>query len=85
MSEYIANGMVGSKPATYAVCSACHGEDGKGVPYVGPNIVEYDDALISAVLHDGKKGLIGMMPNFKGRLNPTQDRALAAYIRSIGE
>ncbi len=69
----------------YAVCAACHGMDGKGMAFVGPNIVEYDDALVIAVLTDGKKGNIGAMPSFKGRLNPTQEKALAAYIRNLGE
>lgn len=59
--------------------------DGKGIAFVGPNIAEYDDAVITAVLTDGKKANIGIMPNFKGRLNATQEKALAAYIRSIGE
>jgi cytochrome c oxidase cbb3-type subunit 3 len=53
--------------------------------YVAPNIREYDDALVMAVLKDGKKGVIGAMPSFNERLNVTQEKALAAYLRSIGE
>jgi len=85
VSEYVAGGFKGEQPASYAVCAGCHGADGKGMPFVAPNIIEYDDAVISSVLTDGKKANIGIMPNFKGRLNPTQEKAVAAYIRSIGE
>ena len=85
VSAYVAGGFKGEQPAMYAVCAGCHGADGKGIAFVGPNIKEYDDAIISAILTDGKKANIGIMPNFKGRLNATQEKAVAAYIRSIGE
>ena len=85
VSAYVAGGFKGEQPAMYSVCAGCHGADGKGMAFVAPNIAEYDDAVISSVLTDGKKANIGIMPNFKGRLNPTQEKAIAAYIRSIGE
>ncbi len=85
VSFYVASGFKNEQPAAYAVCASCHGTDGKGVAYVGPSIVEYDDALIASVLENGKKASIGMMPSFKGRLNPTQEKAIATYIRSLGE
>jgi cytochrome c oxidase cbb3-type subunit 3 len=86
VSAYVANGFNGEGADVFAnVCASCHGVDGKGMAYVGPNIVEYDDAIVTAVLENGKKGNIGMMPSFKGRLNPTQEKAVAAYIRSLGE
>eukprot|EP01029_Cantina_marsupialis_P023686 TRINITY_DN5967_c0_g1_i1.p2 TRINITY_DN5967_c0_g1~~TRINITY_DN5967_c0_g1_i1.p2 ORF type:complete len:297 (-),score=86.22 TRINITY_DN5967_c0_g1_i1:1739-2629(-) len=85
VASYVAGGFQGEQPASFAVCAGCHGADGKGMAYVGPNIREYDDALVTSVLTNGKKGHIGSMPSFKGRLNPTQEKALAAYIRSIGE
>ena len=85
VSAYVAGGFKGEQPAAYGVCAGCHGADGKGMPYVAPNILEYDDALVTAVLQNGKKGDIGAMPSFKGRLNPTQEKAVANYIRSIGE
>jgi len=85
VSSYVAGGFKGEQPAAYAVCASCHGIDGKGMAYVGPNIAEYDDSIVSVVLENGKKGNIGMMPSFKGRLNPTQEKAVAAYIRSLGE
>ncbi len=85
IADYVAGGFKGEQPAAYAACAGCHGADGKGIAFVGPNIAEYDDAVISAVLQDGKKANIGTMPSFKGRLNPTQEKALANYIRSLGE
>lgn len=85
VAEYVANGFKGEQPAAYAACAGCHGIDGKGMAYVAPNIREYDDALVMAVLKDGKKGNIGGMPSFDGRLNETQQKALAAYLRSLGE
>ncbi len=85
VAEYVANGFKGEQPASYGVCAGCHGAEGKGMPYVAPNIREYDDALVLAVLKDGKKGNIGAMPSFAGRLNETQEKALAAYLRSLGE
>ncbi len=85
IAEYVAGGFKGEQPAAYATCAGCHGADGKGMPYVAPNIREYDDAIVSAVLKDGKKSNIGAMPSFDGRLNETQQKALAAYLRSLGE
>ena len=85
VSTYVASGFKGEQPASYAVCASCHGANGEGMAYVAPNIKEYDDAIIKHVLDEGKKADIGIMPNFKGRLNDTQEKAIAAYIRSLGE
>jgi len=88
VSNYVANGMkdTGAGADIFAgVCSSCHGVDGKGMGGMSPNLVEYDDALVINVLKHGKKGIIGAMPNFEGRLTETQDKAVATYLRSIGE
>jgi cytochrome c oxidase cbb3-type subunit 3 len=53
--------------------------------YVAPNLVTYSNELIATVLNDGKKSSIGTMPSFKGRLSETQVKAVATYLRSIGE
>jgi cytochrome c oxidase cbb3-type subunit 3 len=84
IAEYVAGGMKGAKPAMWAACSSCHGENGEGMPYVAPDIKNYSDALVASVLKDGKKGIIGAMPEFKGRLTDTQVKAVAHYLRSIG-
>ena len=85
VATWVANGSKGEAPASFGVCAGCHGMDGKGIEYVGPSLTTYDDSLISSVLHDGKKGNIGEMPSFTGRLNETQIKATASYLRSIGE
>eukprot|EP00824_Muranothrix_gubernata_P017573 TRINITY_DN3592_c0_g2_i1.p1 TRINITY_DN3592_c0_g2~~TRINITY_DN3592_c0_g2_i1.p1 ORF type:complete len:224 (-),score=5.47 TRINITY_DN3592_c0_g2_i1:150-821(-) len=85
IATFVAGGMKGAKPAAWAACSSCHGENGEGMPFVAPNIKTYSDDLVLTVLKDGKKGIIGAMPNFEGRLTETQEKAVAAYIRSIGE
>ena len=85
IAEYVAGGFKGEQPASFAACAGCHGIDGNGIEYVAPNIRAYDDALVMAVLKDGKKSNIGSMPSFDGRLNETQQKALAAYLRSLGE
>ena len=85
VASYVSGGFKGEQPASFAVCAGCHGIDGNGMEYVGPNIRAYDDALVTSVLKDGKKSNIGTMPSFDGRLNETQQKALAAYLRSLGE
>jgi cytochrome c oxidase cbb3-type subunit 3 len=86
VANYVANGMSGPGADIFAgACASCHGADGKGMGGMSPNLVEYDDTLVINVLKNGKKGIIGAMPHFEGRLGETQDKAVAAYIRSIGE
>ena len=85
VSAYVANGFKGEQPVAYATCAACHGDNGEGMPMVGPNIKSYDDSIVIAVLKQGKKGLLGHMPSFNERLNETQEKALASYIRSLGD
>lgn len=46
VSNYLLNGMEGKAPLSYSVCSACHGEDGKGLDYVAPNIQFYSQRLL---------------------------------------
>jgi len=86
VSAYIANGMTGEGAEIFAgVCSSCHGADGTGMEGMAPNLVAYDDTLVANVLTHGKKGITGTMPAFTGRLNETQTKALASYLRSLGE
>jgi len=85
IAEYVASGFKGQKPASWATCAGCHGDDGKGIPGVAPNLREYDDNLVTAVLNNGKKGEIGTMPSFKTLLNDIQKKAVATYLRSIQE
>ena len=85
VSAYVANGMSGAGADVFAgTCSSCHGEDGKGMEYVAPNIATFDGALITNVLNHGKKGAIGSMPAFD-RLNAKQKEAVSAYIASLSK
>ena len=83
IAEYVANGLKGEKPKSWASCASCHNENGEGVAYIAPNIKSYSDELVSTVLNNGKKGVIGTMPSFKGRLSELQMKALATHIRSL--
>lgn len=85
VSEYVANGMSGAGADVYAgTCASCHGEDGKGIAYVGPNIATFTPELVVNVLNNGKKGAIGSMPAFN-RLNAKQKEAAGAYITSLSQ
>jgi cytochrome c oxidase cbb3-type subunit 3 len=83
IATYIAEGMKGEKPASFAACASCHGEDGKGMNGMAPNLAQYDDTLMTLVLEKGKKGVIGTMPSFKDRLTPVQQKAMTVYIQSL--
>ncbi len=83
IAVYSDGGMQGEQPASFGVCAGCHGADGKGMDGAAPNLVEYDDTLVKLVLENGKKGAIGGMPSFKGRLTPVQEKALATYLNTL--
>jgi len=83
IAKYVASGLKGEAPASFAACASCHGPDGKGNNGMAPNLAEYDETVIKHVLENGKKGAIGTMPSFKGRLNETQQKAVAAFLSSI--
>lgn len=85
IAEYVAGGFKGTAPAAFAACASCHGENGKGMDYVAPNIREFSDKMVATILTNGKKSTIGTMPSFAGRLSETQEKAIANYLRSIGE
>ncbi len=88
VAEYVANGFKGNDKGAelfQSACASCHGPDGRGMNGMAPNLREYDDTLIQHVLEHGKRGIIGQMPSFKGRLTPVQEKAVAVYIRSLSE
>ena len=85
VSKFVANGMKGAGADVFAgTCAACHGEDGKGMEYVAPNIATFTPALVTNVLNHGKKGAIGTMPAFD-RLNAKQKEAVGAYITDLSK
>jgi len=83
IATYVAGGMKGEAPASFAACSSCHGADGKGMNGMSPNIADYDDAVVIKTLEHGKKGNIGAMPSFKTMLTPVQAKSLSAYVQSL--
>lgn len=85
VATYVANGMKGPGDDVFqGVCAACHGADGKGMPYVAPNIASFTPELIVNVLNHGKKGVIGTMPAF-ANLTDVQKEALGAYVTSLSK
>lgn len=85
VSAYVANGMSGAGADVFAgACASCHGEDGKGMEFVAPNVAAFTPELVVNVLNRGKKGAIGAMPAFD-RLNAKQKEAVGAYITSLSK
>ncbi len=82
IATYVAGGLKGDKPASFAACSSCHGEDGKGMFSTAPNLVEYDVDLLRNVLKNGKKGMIGTMPAFP-YVSEEEVSAIAEYLKSV--
>jgi len=85
VSEFVANGMKGAGDEIFqGTCAACHGADGKGQPFVAPDVAGFTPELVTNVLNQGKKGAIGVMPAFKN-LTEVQKEALGAYVTSLSE
>lgn len=68
----------------FAVCSACHGVDGKGNVALGaPNLTDSiwvhggDEATIAATISHGRSGV---MPSWRPRLGEERSRAVAAWV-----
>ncbi|WP_024954122.1 cbb3-type cytochrome c oxidase N-terminal domain-containing protein [Sulfurospirillum arcachonense] len=79
--------LVSTGEALWATCSACHGEDGKGMAGSSPDISNYGKPeFIVNVLNRGKKGMIGSMPSFNdGRLTDIQKFAVGKYVNSLSQ
>lgn len=68
----------------FAVCSACHGMEGKGNPALGaPNLTDKiwvhggDEATIAATISHGRSGV---MPSWRPRLGEERAQAVAAWV-----
>jgi len=83
IAKYIAGGMKGEQPASFAACASCHGADGKGMAGMSPNLTGYDETLVGNVVKNGKKGALGRMPAYHDRMTPVQVKALSAYIQTL--
>ncbi len=81
IAAYVAGGMIGTQPASFAACSSCHGEDGKGQYGTSPSLVSYDVDLLRNVLKNGKEGMIGTMPAFP-YVSDEEVSAIAEYLEN---
>jgi len=81
IAAYVAGGMKGDQPASFAACSSCHGEDGKGQYGTAPSLVSYDVDLLRNVLKNGKEGMMGKMPVFP-YVSDEEVSAIAEYLQS---
>jgi mono/diheme cytochrome c family protein len=76
-------------------CTACHGPDGKGVPYLfpslagSPNVRSADPASLIRILIEGARSVATAgdptgpgMPSFAWKLNDDQAAAVLTYIRN---
>lgn len=87
VATYVSNGFKGSVGADVfaGTCSGCHAS-GEGIPYAGPSLKSYNTELVVDILSKGsKKGNIGTMPAFKGRLTDTQIKAVATYVETLAK
>lgn len=71
----------------WASCTACHGEDSKGMGGMSPDLTIYSKAeFVVDVLNRGKKGDIGDMPKFDdGRLSGIQKLAVGKYLTTLAQ
>jgi cytochrome c oxidase cbb3-type subunit III len=71
-----------------AICSACHGADGRGNQQVGaPNLTDQiwlNGGALATVRETIAKGRQGQMPAQLERLGETRVKLLAAYVVSLG-
>ncbi|RLA75241.1 MAG: cytochrome C oxidase subunit III [Epsilonproteobacteria bacterium] len=70
-------------------CAPCHGVDAEGIAgkaqdLTVPMYQAYGVAGLGASIGAGKKGEIGEMPAFKGRLTDKQIEAVSTYILTLG-
>ncbi len=87
ISTYVSGGLKGEKPAAFdASCGSCHGMNGEGMPFVAPSLIGYNVNMLETLLSSGsKKGNIGKMPAFKGRLTEIQIKAVSTFVETINK
>ena len=84
IAAYVASGMKGDQPASFAACSSCHGADGKGMNGMTPSLVSYDKTLLANVFKHGKKGMIGTMPKYP-YISDEEAAAIAEYLNKTND
>ena len=84
-----AEGAARGKPQFQALCAACHGADGKGLPILGaPNLT--DDIWLyggdfAQVAHSIRNGRNGVMPAHKDLLSEEKIHLITAYVYSLSK
>lgn len=73
--------------ASFEVCAACHGAQGKGNPAMGaPNLTDriwLHGGGVASVIEAINKGRMGQMPAFKESLGEGKVHVLAAYVLGL--
>jgi mono/diheme cytochrome c family protein len=86
VANYVASGFTENRRGMtlYGMlgCARCHGEEGRGREFLGPNIREFDLQTVALVLKNGKNGVIGKMPRFE-KFTDQQVKALGLYVISL--
>jgi len=87
--RHVPAGDIESGRASFAaICSACHGADGRGNQQVGaPNLTDQiwlNGGALATVRETIAKGRQGQMPAQLERLGETRVKLLAAYVISLG-
>ena len=79
------------------ICFACHGQDAKGMPGVGPDLTdgewlhsngsvqEIADLVLSGIPTERSKSGVIMPPKGGSTLNEQQIKAVAVYVWSLNE
>ncbi len=66
----------------WAACVACHGEDGRGLDGLAPDLTKYgSESFVIEAMKRGKND----MPSFEGALKKSEENALAKYIISLSK
>ena len=72
--------------ASFAVCAACHGPQGKGNPLLGaPNLTDsiwLHGGTVTDIEHAITQGRSGVMPAWRERLGEDNARMVAAWLRA---
>ncbi|WP_299074291.1 cytochrome-c oxidase, cbb3-type subunit III [uncultured Paraglaciecola sp.] len=81
--------MVDAGQAKFAICAACHGQDGKGNQMLGaPNLTDQTwlyGGTNKAITQTLTYGRNGVMPSFKHTLGEKKVHLVAAYVYSLSQ
>lgn len=77
-----------------ALCFSCHGMNARGIPGIGPDLTDgkwlhgdggitFIEKIVSTGVAKPKQSAAAMPPMGGAKLDPTQVRAVAAYIASL--